>query len=406
MVDSLKYRTVTFKSNGGSAVPTQQLHGDDKEGKKPTDPTRTGYIFTGWHSDSNLTDPVVFPIIVNRSITLYAKWVPVTYTVIYDKNASGASGSTASSNHTYDVKKALTENGFVYSADFFFAGWSTSPNGVILYGNKEEVVNLASTEGAVVTLYARWSATHNLVTFYANGGTPAPAMQDIWYNEKVVEPPPMTRTGYTFDGWYTEPYYYNQWDFNNDTVIVPVYLYAKWNINQYTVTFVADGGTPTPAPQTISYNSYVLQPTINKTGYTFGGWYSNINPTTEYSFSTPVTGNITLSAKWFEIPSLNITFAQITAGGAPLTIPSSLPSTIYRSRINGPTEATLTLQNPTQYSSYNWIISGTSIVGNASTFTLDSTIAAYLSTGEHFVTIIVIQSGVPYTRTISFTVAP
>jgi uncharacterized repeat protein (TIGR02543 family) len=75
-------------------------------------------------------------------------------------------------------------------------------------------------------------------------------------------------------------------------------LYAKWTINQYTIAFDVDEGTAVTAI-TQDYLSAVTAPVApTKTGYTFGGWYSDISLTAPYVFSTmPLTG-ITLYAKW------------------------------------------------------------------------------------------------------------
>jgi len=97
-----------------------------------------------------------------------------------------------------------------------------------------------------ITLYAKWSTSFFTVTFNADGGTPAPAQQNIAHNSKVVEPAVMTKTGYTFGGWFKENTFINQWNFTTNTVTDNINLYAKW-ILMYTVTFNAGGGTPAPA---------------------------------------------------------------------------------------------------------------------------------------------------------------
>lgn len=65
----------------------------------------------------------------------------------------------------------------------------------------------------------------------------------------------------------------------------------------YTVTFDANGGTPKPSAQTIAKGGYILVPSVTKEGYIFDGWYSG---STKVDASTPITGNIKLTAKWIE----------------------------------------------------------------------------------------------------------
>ena len=65
--------TAQFDTNGGSAVVEVKT---DKNGKieKPADPTKEGYIFVGWYSDSKLTKPFDFSAELTANSTLYAKW--------------------------------------------------------------------------------------------------------------------------------------------------------------------------------------------------------------------------------------------------------------------------------------------------------------------------------------------
>ena len=65
--------TVTFDSNGGSDVAKQTVTSGEKV-NKPADPTREGYEFAGWYTDSKLTTAYDFSSKVTKSITLYAKW--------------------------------------------------------------------------------------------------------------------------------------------------------------------------------------------------------------------------------------------------------------------------------------------------------------------------------------------
>jgi len=78
------------------------------------------------------------------------------------------------------------------------------------------------------TLYAKWDTNYNTVSFEANGGSPEPDQQNIAYGSKAVAPPAMSRDGYTFAGWYTEPEYVHQWNFATDTVSKNSILYAEW----------------------------------------------------------------------------------------------------------------------------------------------------------------------------------
>ena len=109
-------------------------------------PTKTGYTFNGWYSDSSFTTRVggagdSYTPSVNK--ILYAKWTPNTYTIKYNGNGN-TGGSTANSSHTYDVAKALTTNGFTKTG-YTFAGWSTSASDKnLVYDNSEYVAKHSS----------------------------------------------------------------------------------------------------------------------------------------------------------------------------------------------------------------------------------------------------------------------
>ena len=71
--------TVTFRTNGGSAVPAQTVT-HNSTASKPGDPTRSGYTFAGWYSDEGLTTAYDFNAPVTQNLTLFAKWtyIPVS----------------------------------------------------------------------------------------------------------------------------------------------------------------------------------------------------------------------------------------------------------------------------------------------------------------------------------------
>ena len=232
--------------------------------------------------------------------------VAVTYTVQY--NANGAtSGSTASSSHTYGVAKTLTANGFTRTG-YRFAGWATSASGDVVYANQQSVTNLASTQGATVNLYAKWTANTYTVSFDINGGTgvlPDPVTATYGSPMPTISTTPPTRTGYTFKGWYDgpttgRPYYTaagasaQNWDKTTNTT-----LYAFWKPNEYSIVLYP--GSTTTGGTTTLYTTYgtnvyldssrsqamtastnpITKPT--KDGYTFGGYYSESDGTgTEY----------------------------------------------------------------------------------------------------------------------------
>ncbi|MFC5471306.1 Ig-like domain-containing protein, partial [Cohnella suwonensis] len=106
--------TVTFNSNGGSAVSSQSMSYDGTgTATEPTDPTRAGYSFGGWYKDSGLTAQFNFTEFITGDKTLYAKWtaVPVTgVTLDAGTLTLTAGGSTAALTETVSPSNALNKN--------------------------------------------------------------------------------------------------------------------------------------------------------------------------------------------------------------------------------------------------------------------------------------------------------
>ena len=157
------------------------------------------------------------------------------------------------------------------------------------------------------------------VTFNAYGGFPTPNEQHVKSGEKAVLPAEPTLKGHTFAFWYLGDDEENAtaYDFNTP-VTENITLTAKWNINKYTVTFNSYGGTPVPPAQEVEYGLTATKPddpTLK--GYTFAFWYlgDDEENATAYDFNTPVTENITLTAKW-NINKYTVTFNSY--GGTPV----------------------------------------------------------------------------------------
>lgn len=165
-------------------------------------------------------------------------------------------------------------------------------------------------------------------TFTADGTTFAPA-QTIDRGEKFEEPAEPSKENHTFAGWYNGD---EKFDFDADTTNAPnvLELVAKWDINQYTVKFVSEHGSF--ADQTIEYGKLIETDKLTipeVEGYTFDGWYADHTCTTEFNFSTPITGDTKVYAKWEKnapvLPdtyALNVSGAFVYVDGVDVTAPA------------------------------------------------------------------------------------
>lgn len=164
-------------------------------------------------------------------------------------------------------------------------------------------------------------------TFTADGTTLAPA-QTIDRGKNFTEPAAPSKENHTFAGWYNGD---EKFDFDADTTNAPnvLNLVAKWDINKYTVRFVSDHGK-TPTSQNVKYNGTADDPgKLTAEGYTFIGWYTDHTCTTEFDFSTPITGDTKVYAKWEKnapvLPdtyALNVSGAFVYVDGVDVTAPA------------------------------------------------------------------------------------
>ena len=150
----------------------------------------------------------------------------------------------------------------------------------------------------VTTLTAKWEPLKYSVTLDVNGGVinNNNNITEYIYGEGVVFPSAsdMTKKGYTFGGWYTSD------DFSGSSVTNidatdrgNKTYYAKWNVNQYTITFDTTGGSNIDSI-TQDYGSTIVKPLDpTRSGYTFVGWDLSI-PNTMPAY------DMTIKAKWLD----------------------------------------------------------------------------------------------------------
>lgn len=142
---------VTFESNGGTAVDSQTIE-KEKACTKPTDPTKDGYTFAGWYTDSECTagNEYNFTTPITADITLYAKWTkgssenPTSHTVTFNTN-----GGSAVPAQTIENGNLCTRPDDPTKDNCTFEGW---------YKDEElkEEYDFSDPVTAGITLYAKW----------------------------------------------------------------------------------------------------------------------------------------------------------------------------------------------------------------------------------------------------------
>lgn len=158
-------------------------------------------------------------------------------------------------------------------------------------------------------------------TFTADGESIS--TQTIDRGGKFTKPAAPSKENHTFAGWYNGD---EKFDFDADTTNAPnvLELVAKWDINQYTVKFVSEHGSF--KDQTIEHGKLIETDKLTipeVEGYTFIGWYTDHTCTTEFKFSTPITGDTKVYAKWEKNApntyALNVSGAFVYVDGVDVT---------------------------------------------------------------------------------------
>jgi len=413
---------VTFNPNYSGASSTKTTLTNEQKLNYPTNPTRSGYVFTGWYTDAACTNKYNFKGNITTDMTLYAGWksltitnnstyswkssggvltstnkgnsstseyritatTPVTITFeyktssesgydylyikkngsqlkscsgstsyvsysvtlatgdylsfIYSKDSSGSNGSdcayisnltfTSTATQTSTAKASCTTNityeyktGDKISQTVTFDKDFTLPvptrRGYAFLGwyNGETKVEAGSwTTASNITLTPKWEVGGNTLTLDANGGTVSSNSVPVIFDKSFTLPTP-TRTGYTFDGWFSgdKQYVSGTWNEIDDVTLV-----AKWTANNYdityddtaevkanvVVTFNPNYSGSTSTTVTLTNGQTLTYPTVpTRSGYAFVGWYTDSSCTTKYNFSGTITENITLYAKWYSMAS-------------------------------------------------------------------------------------------------------
>ena len=223
------------------------------------------------------------------------------YEVIYLPGTYGAGSAVTDMkphNNILTLRGALfTRKGYTQ------VGWSTVDGGEKVYGFED-----VYTQNEALTLYPVWNANQYTITFDTNGGSEiAPITQD--YGTEITAPDNPTRKGYTFKGWDKE--------IPETMPAENITVKAQWEINQYTIAFVTNGGSEI-APITQDYGTEITAPdNPTREGYTFIGWdkaipttmpAENITVTAQWKDSEKPTGEIKINENSWKAFLNNITF--------------------------------------------------------------------------------------------------
>ena len=246
-------------------------------------PTRDQYIFKGWLLNDKLITKLSEGTYGNLVLT--AQWEAIEYDITYVLNG-GENHLNNPNKYTIEDEITLLEPTKI---GYTFNGWLL--DGVIVTIIEEGTIGN-------LTLVAIWTVNKYTVTFNSNGGDVAtPEIKEVTYDSTYGELAIVSRIGYTFSGWYTEVTGGVKVE-STDAVEITSnqILYAQWEVNQYTLTWIVDGDE---TEVKYDYNSPVTRVADpEKAGYKFIGW----------SFDVPSfmpAEDITLTALWEQLLKVN-----------------------------------------------------------------------------------------------------
>ena len=330
-------------------------------------PTRAGYEFKGWStipSDPALTKEIVSGTsqvggasgteleIMAGNHMLYAQWEAKEYTVTFDPDGGVITANPSDSTWTSGTATMKVTFGQPYPV---LATAGTMPAGatgfdgwyVVESGDTTTVLAGATnvTQTANHTLKAKWIIASTGVTFQKNGGVftaDTLSTKDVTAGQLYGFLPTPTRPGYIFAGWWDNAAFGGT-EVKADTTVTngsAHSLWAKWTAEDYTVTFMPEGGelaasnpSGVTLAKTVKYDTaydtnteYAGLPVVEREGYTFDGWYLSAAPVSGETeiVGTTILGGIgngtpvghhKLYARWTANP-VTVTF-DANGGSAP-----------------------------------------------------------------------------------------
>ncbi len=255
--------TVSFDSDGGSAVPSEDHKADEEINSFPT-PTKDNAIFVGWtYNGQRISYPFTMPA---SNITLKAAWEymgPITATLTYEFTGDVPAGAETllPAGGSYEAGQNVTLADKPTFDGYEFHGW--------FYRGEQVSQIMLPADGATVTGY--WTeipAQKGTINFYDGDKLLFTKTGNV--GEQEAAPVPPTKEGYTFVCWT---------DANGGEVTFPVTytedtinVYAKWEASELTVTYYLAVGAEDPLEVQTYETGDAIIPAALPEGFECDGW--------------------------------------------------------------------------------------------------------------------------------------
>lgn len=308
---------MSFVTNGGTDIKPI-IEGAGADITAPAAPTREGYTFEGWYSDVTLqtkveTIPTSMP---DSSITYYAKWTPVEYTITYN-GVEGANPVSNPATYTIETPDFTLTN--PTKPGYAFKGWQVGDESTVA-----QTVEIQKGSIGNRTFTAIFEKETYAITYVEC----AEGAKTYKMGDTVTLSVPTDRKGYTFMGWTLNIDGRTMVQDKSETTL-PTHLYGDmtvtgiWLANDQTLTFHANGGTfsakfggkETYAVTAKTDSKFKLPDAPTRPGYTFQGWFMEANGTTAFDAAVMPNSNTTIYAKWAVDAKLTTAPEGVTVDG-------------------------------------------------------------------------------------------
>jgi uncharacterized repeat protein (TIGR02543 family) len=250
-------------------------------------PIQTAYDFVGWYNDIGLTSSFTNTVMPASLISLYAKFTPTTYNIVYNNLLN--SDNTLNAISTYNIETPTFSFNSPSRIGYNFAGWFSNPN-----YTGDPITQLVTGTYGDFNIYAKWTPIiYNINYFNLDESLNNPIIYTIETNNNLIEP--VSSTGKTFLGFYNNP------EFSGDRVTnIPrgtvgnINIYASWFFSVYYLRFYDGENLISEFPLTFNSETLELQPTTDKEGHTFVNW-SNEIPAKMPNRSIDIFANYTIN---------------------------------------------------------------------------------------------------------------
>ena len=267
--------TVTFypepgKYNGSTEPFTITVTDGDTVGRPEHDPVYDGFRFDDWYWYPNPSSfvPFDFGTPITSDVSIYAKWTQWRYVTLVFNNGDPDQIVRVGNGEKMDEPEIPSREGYD------FAGWYGDEG----FTNKWNTFNVPIEKD--YTLFANWTPQTHTATFEIIGDTENEiASQVLLYPAQLTRPEDPVREGYYLDGWYSDEECTQPFEDFDQPLPADVDLYAKWELQEYTVVFNTNGGTEIQS-LTLNYQDMITAPeNPTKEGLDFDGWYTDENCT-------------------------------------------------------------------------------------------------------------------------------